>query len=166
MSSIPPKLETLPFVTIKPSRFDKNRSMFDINPDKMDKTKVHTFFFEENANSWLVASLLQYQLFHPSTSLSEKFTLRKLTVKGYGVMQLSFPKEYEEVCERAARIYDMKYRHLSRYMNSTPDICIHLPTSPHLFILQGRPSEYNSATKREIDTIKTLCEIDHRMGVD
>jgi hypothetical protein len=75
------------------------------------------FLFFPLGEEFLIATSLEFLIFHPSNpKMNEKFNFAVVNVGDVRLSWCTFPKEFKEVCEKAAKTFKMKMENTPRVM--------------------------------------------------
>jgi len=114
----------------KPTFFEKKVTAYDktqritiyrLNVEKLSKDECHMFWDFSSLNARLIATALEFITFHPHTKLNEKFNITPIPCDDSLLFLCSFPKEYKEICRRAAKTFGMHITNTWIVMASTKE---------------------------------------------
>jgi hypothetical protein len=85
----------------------KNETIYSLRVEKLSEDNCYIFYCYNNFRNKLVLAMLEFYTFHPLSKLSEKFQIEHFTYDKSMVCMAYFPRQFADVCVRAAKVFDM-----------------------------------------------------------
>jgi hypothetical protein len=89
---------------------EKNKSIYRLNVEMLPKEQCHMFWDSTMPAAHLISMMMEFFTFHPLSKESEKMDVSAMTCNDHFLFLCSFPIEYRDICERAAKTFRMRVK--------------------------------------------------------
>ena len=139
-------------------------NVYKLNFSAFSEDECHIVYppgFEEH----LIATALEYMTFHPANQKMNdrfKFTIIESPIP---LFWCSFPREFKDSCERAAKTFEMTMNIKPRVM-ILGEIALEFPAKENILCFNGNRSGNIDQIIQESKTIKSIGDTLEKLGID
>jgi hypothetical protein len=121
---------------------ENNCDIYKLNVASLSNEECHMFFPVYPCEELLIATALEYITFHPNNkTMNDKFKIDLVKCGGIALFLCSFPKEFKDVCERAANLFEMTMKIMPRVMAEKGELkatALEFPAQSNILCFQGK----------------------------
>lgn len=160
---------------------DKKRGndVYKLNGLKISEYECHMFFPIQPREELLIATALEHITFNPANkTMNDKFNIAAVKCGDIELFWCSFPKEFKDVCGRAAKVFGMTMKIMPRVVvsgtfsgipktrNSAIGTAIEFPRQENILCFEGKRCNDPMKIAKECEDIICVSNILEKLSVD
>lgn len=174
MSSIPSNCPIIDASIFEYKNFDKknNRDFYKLNTSKLPNNECHMFYPAQECEEFLIANALEFITFNPANKeMNDKFNVGIVKCGSIILLWCRFPREFKDVCERAAKLFHMTMKTMPRAMialdnKEKKETALELPEQDNVLCFQGERCNNPAKISIECDDIAWVGNCLEKLGID
>lgn len=150
---------------------DSGNDVYKLNTSMLSENECHMFFSVQPCEELLIATALEFLTFHPANKkMNDKFNINPVKCGDIELFWCSFPKEFKDVCERAAKVFGMTIKIMPRFMvaggTTIKGTALEFPSKENILCFQGKRCHDPKKISKECDNIVWVGNSLEKLGID